>query len=399
MALQWPQKRRIIGTRVPRIDGPDKSTGKARYSFDINRPGMLHAVMLRSPYPHAKIKSLDTKQAESMPGVKAVHLIKKAGDELYYAGDEILGLAADTEEHALDAVRAVKIEYEEMPFTVTEADALKNKALTTAPPVGPQKDRTNVRPPITGQTGGFAAGLQKADVTVEGTYGVPVISHQCLESHGLVAEWGADGILTVWASPQAVPGTAGALGGYFRGKGMDLPNTEVKCITHYMGGGFGSKFGPDVQGLCCAELALKANAPVKLMLDRASEITSAGNRPSARGTVKIAGTKDGTVTAFEVDTHGTPGIGLGATVGPLPYVYPFQHKRSHTIVRLNRGVARAMRAPGHPQSCFVTDSALDDFAAKIGMDPMEVRLKNLPPSLPQALKGDPHAVKVYEREI
>src|SRR5262249_413945 len=275
----------------------------------------------------------------------------------------------------------------------------KNKGLTTAPPVGPKKDRSNVRPAITGETAGFPAGVQKADVTVEGRYGVPVISHQCLESHGLVAEWGQDGSLTVWASTQAVPGTAGALGGYFRGKGMDLPNTKVKCITHYMGGGFGSKFGPGVHGICCAELALKAKAPVKLMLDRTSEVTSAGNRPSARGTVKIAGTKDGIVTAFEVDTHGTPGIGLGATVGPLPYVYPFQHKRSHTIVRLNRGQAQAMRAPGHPQSCFFTDSALDDFAARIGMDPMEVRLKNLPPSLPQAAKGDPHAVKVYDREI
>src|SRR5262249_54664659 len=136
------------------------------------------------------IKSLDTKQAESMPGVKAVHLIKKAGDELYYAGDEVLGLAADTEEHALDAVRAVMIEYDRLAFAVTEADALKNKGLTTAPPVGPKKDRSNVRPAITGETAGFPAGVQKADVTVEGRYGVPVISHQCLESHGLVAEWG-----------------------------------------------------------------------------------------------------------------------------------------------------------------------------------------------------------------
>src|SRR5688572_30289253 len=100
MALQWPSKRRIIGTRVARIDGPEKSTGRAKYSYDINRPGMLHAVMLRSSQPHAKIKLLDTRPAEKMPGFKALHMIKKAGDEVYYAGDEILGLAADTEEHA-----------------------------------------------------------------------------------------------------------------------------------------------------------------------------------------------------------------------------------------------------------------------------------------------------------
>jgi xanthine dehydrogenase YagR molybdenum-binding subunit len=397
MALQWPKKRRIIGTRVPRVDGPDKATGKAKYSYDINRPGMLHAVILRCPYPHAKIKSLDTKQAEATLGFKALHLIKKAGDELYFAGDEILGVAADTEEHALDALRAVQIEYDRLEFLVTEADALKNKSTATAPPAG--KDRRNLQRPIQGQSGNFAAGQKNAEVTVEGTYGVPAISHQCLESHGLVAEWGADGSLTVWASTQAVTGTAGALAGYFRGKGLDLPNTKVKCITHYMGGGFGSKFGPDVQGFCAAELALKAKAPVKLMLDRASEVSSAGNRPSAHGTVKISGNKDGKVTAFEVDTHGTPGIGRGGTVGPLPYVYPWASKRTHTVIRLNRGIARAMRAPGHPQSCFFTDCALDDFAAKIGMDPLEVRLKNLPERLPQAAADDPFALKVYEREI
>src|SRR5947208_4371406 len=102
MATKWPEKRRLLGTKVKRIDGPDKSTGKAKYTFDINRPGMLHGVILRCPHPHARIKSLDTRAAEAMPGFKALHLIKKAGDELYYAGDEVLGLAADTEEHALD---------------------------------------------------------------------------------------------------------------------------------------------------------------------------------------------------------------------------------------------------------------------------------------------------------
>src|SRR6516165_8799927 len=111
MATSWPKKRRLLGTKLQRLDGPAKSTGKAKYSYDINRKGMLHAVILRSPYAHAKIKSLDTADAEKMPGVKAVYLIKKAGDELFYAGDEILGLAADTEEHALDAVRAVKIDW------------------------------------------------------------------------------------------------------------------------------------------------------------------------------------------------------------------------------------------------------------------------------------------------
>src|SRR5437773_2288765 len=116
MPVAWPEKRRLLGTRVSRIDGPDKSTGRAKYSFDINRPGMLHAVILRCPYAHAKIKTIDTAAAEKMPGVKAVFPIVKAGDELFYAGDEVLGLAADTEEHAQDALRAVKIDYEQLDF-------------------------------------------------------------------------------------------------------------------------------------------------------------------------------------------------------------------------------------------------------------------------------------------
>src|ERR671935_285051 len=137
----WPKKRRLIGTKVQRLDGPAKATGKARYSYDIHRPGLLHALMLRCPYAHAKIKSLDTSDAEKMPGVKAVHVVKKEGAELFYVGDEVLALAAA-------ALRAVKVDYEVLPYLVKEEDALKND-LQTVPPVGPKRERVNLRPPIT----------------------------------------------------------------------------------------------------------------------------------------------------------------------------------------------------------------------------------------------------------
>src|SRR5262249_55975063 len=105
-------------------------------------------------------------------------------------------------------------------------------------------------------------------------------------------------------------------------------------------------------------------------------------------------------TAYESDSWGTPGVGnANSTVGPMPYVYPFEKNTKHTVIRLNAGAQRAMRAPGHPQSCYLTDCALDDFAAKIGMDPMQVRLKNLPARLPQALANDPFVMGVYEKEI
>src|SRR6185312_11507555 len=299
MATSWPKKRRLIGSKIQRLDGPVKATGKAKYSYDINRPGMLHAVMLRSPHAHAKITTLDTAEAEKKPGVKAVYVIKKEGDELYYAGDEILALAADTEEHARDAVRAVNIKFDPLPHTVKEEDALKDDRKTVSPVGG---KRNNVLAAKEGKSEGFDKGMADAAVTVEGEYGVPTICHQCLESHGLVAEWDKDGGLTVWASTQAVWGTADALAKHFSAKyKIDLPASKVQCVTHYMGGGFGSKFGPDIQGIVAAELARQAKAPVKLMLDREDEITCGGSRPSAYGKVKIGATKDGKVTAYEVD--------------------------------------------------------------------------------------------------
>jgi xanthine dehydrogenase YagR molybdenum-binding subunit len=384
MAISWPKQRRLIGKKHARIDGPDKATGLAKYSFDINRPGMLHARILRCPHAHAKLVSLDTTAAEQMPGVKAVHVIATDGRELRYAGDEVVALAADTEEHAADALRAIKVKYEVLPFFVKEEDALKERNKGTL------GGNSNVQPGGQGASANFDTdGYKGSDVTVEGTYGVPVICHQCLESHGLVAEWDKEDKdrLTVWASTQAVFGTANALAGSFR-----VPAAKVKCITQYMGGGFGSKFGPDIQGIAAAALARKAGAPVKLMLDREEEVTVGGNRPSAYGTIKIGGTKEGKITAFEVDCYGSPGVGGGATVNLnlLPYVYVIPNfKRKHSVVRLNAGSARAMRAPGHPQNCFLTESAVDDFAAKIGIDPLKVRLMNLPPNDEDAVKNAP----------
>jgi xanthine dehydrogenase YagR molybdenum-binding subunit len=401
MATSWPQQRRLIGGNVQRLDGPAKATGKAKYSFDVNRPGMLHAVMLRCPHAHAKIKTLDTAAAEKMPGVKAVYLVAKVGQELYYAGDDILGLAADTEEHALDAVRAIaaQIEYEVLPHLVKEEDALKEDRKTVSP-IGGKRD--NVRPAKEAKSAGFDKGLADAEVTVEGTYGVPVICHQCLESHGLVAEWDKDGGLTVWASTQAVAGTAVQLAQYFSGKyKLDLPASKVKCITHYMGGGFGSKFGPDIQGIVAAELARKAQAPVKLMLDRASEITTAGNRPSAFGKVKVGATKDGRLTAYEVDCWGTPGVGGGDTVtfNALPYVYDSQFKRKYTPIRVNAGAQRAMRAPNHPQNSALTEFALDDLAAKLKINPLALRVKNLPSNDGNAVLNAPESFPACRYDI
>jgi xanthine dehydrogenase YagR molybdenum-binding subunit len=403
MATSWPQKRRLIGSRIQRLDGPAKATGKAKYSYDVNPKGLLHAVMLRSPHAHAKIKSIDTAAAEKMPGVKAIHRVinptpDKPG-EVFYAGDEILAIAADTEEHAHDAIRAVKVEYEVLPHIVKEEDALKEDR-QTAPPA--RNKRKNIQATKEGKDKDFDKGMASAEVTVEGEYGVPTICHQCLESHGLVAEWNQDGTLTVWASTQAVTGTAAQLAGYFaRNYKLDLPASKVKCITHYMGGGFGSKFGPDVQGTVAAELARAAGAPVKLMLDRESELTAAGNRPSAFGKVKVGATKDGKLTAYEIECYGTPGVGGGDTVTfqALPYVYVAPFSRKYTPICINAGSARAMRAPNHPQNSALTEFILDDLAAKLDMDPMQLRLKNLPQNDENAAKNAPHSFNALRNTI
>jgi xanthine dehydrogenase YagR molybdenum-binding subunit len=380
--MPWPQNRRIIGTRVQRVDGPEKSTGRAKYSFDINRPGLCHARILRSPHAHARVKSIDTSQAEKTPGYRALHLIVKPGAEVYFAGAEIMAICADTEEHAEDCLRAVRVDWDPLPHLVKEAETLEAQQATVA-------GGANTRISGESATNNFEQAFQGVAATHEGSYGAPIISHQCLESHGLVAEWNQDlSELTVWASTQAVPGTAGALAQHFK-----LPAASVKCITHYMGGGFGSKFGPDVQGITCAELARKARSPVKLLLDRAEEVTVGGQRPSVFGTVKVAGDAMGRIHAFEVDCYGSPGVGGGATVNfnLLPYVYVTvpNIKRRHRITRMNVQTARAMRAPGHPQNCLLTEQALDDLAARLNVNPMDMRLRNVPTNDPGAIENAP----------
>lgn len=396
--MPWPTNRRVIGTKVQRLDGPDKATGRAKYSYDINRPGMLHAKILRCPHAHARLRTLDTTGAEKVRGFRALHIIAQPGAELFFAGAEIVAVAADTEEHAEDCLRAIRVEFDVLPHYVKEADALQagDQARTAG---GPNQGQ-NVRPGGEATTADFdTAAYQNTTARAEGTYSVPVISHQCLETHGLVAEWDqALENLTVWASTQAVPATAQGLA-----TALKIQPTRVKCITHHMGGGYGSKFGPDIQGIVCAELARKARAPVKLMLARDEEVMMAGNRPSAAGTVRIAGDNQGNVRAFEVDCYGSPGVGTAATVnlGLLPYVYAIPHvKKKHRVIRLNFGAARAMRAPGHPQNCVLTEWAMDDLAARLNMDPLQLRLRNLPPNQgndPLAFLGCRHTI--YTREI
>ena len=371
----WPpaDKRSLIGKRISRLDGPWKSSGRAKYSYDVNRPGMLHGKMVFSPYAHAKVVSIDTSAAEAMPGVKAVEIMTEPGKEVMWAGHEVVAIAAETEEQARDAARRIEVKYEKISHLV--ADVPPSKAGEHTKQIAEQVD------------GNPDQSLQQAEMVSEGEYGSPVITHCCLEAHGQVAEWDGDN-LTMYASTQNVSGIPGELA-----KANIVSSADkVRVLTPVMGGGFGSKFGADTWGLACARLSKKAGRPVKMMLERDQELMAAGARPSMYAKVRVGAKKDGTLTGWSSESWGTGGPDAQGGAPNLPYVMRIPDRRvRHTAVLTNIGPARAWRAPNHPQMCLITMSALEDLAAKIGMDPLEMFQKNIQLTGPLA--------KTYQAEL
>jgi xanthine dehydrogenase YagR molybdenum-binding subunit len=378
----------ILGTRIPRLDAQAKVSGEARYSADVRLPGMLYGRILRSPYAAAMVQSIDLVPARTMPGVKAALLLTQPGEKVRYAGQEIAAIAADSPERADEAVRAIVVSYERLPFVVGIEAAEK----PDAPPVFDTKVETkasggdveerakglarkgNVVGPRTSGKGDVEAGFKESDVIVEGTYVTQVQVHSALETHGLVAQWEGDN-LTVWASTQSIFGARDELAEVLR-----IPASKVRVVTEYMGGGFGAKFGPRVEGIAAARLAKEAGAPVKLFLDRKEEQTTGGNRPSSVQTIKAGATKDGKLKALHLVVHGTGGTNGGTgTAGPIKNIYDCPNlKVEEYDVFTNAGPSAAFRAPGHPQGAFALEATMDALARKLGMDPLELRMKNDP---------------------
>jgi len=428
----WPEagKRSLIGKRISRLDGPDKASGRAKYTYDVHPPGMLYGKVLRCPLAHAKVVSVDTSAAESMPGVKAVYIVQDAGSEIHWAGDDVVVVAAVDEQTAGDALRAIKVEYQPLPFFVDDFTEPKNvpegtgplevrdlvgmltnqvpepqiiqaiqqkgitfqasqnmidqmrqnkvgedviKALQAAqvkeaqPATSPYKKESEQ---VKGEPDGA---FQQAEVTSEGIYGCPVITHCCLESHGSISEWTDDDHLFARVSTQNVSGLAGQFA-----QALKIPAGNVHVHQDNVGGGFGSKFGIDRWGLYTAQVSKKAGGkPVRYMLERDAELLVAGARPSAHARVKVGAKRDGTLLAWQSESWGTGGPG-GGGAPPLPYVINIPNQRKqHTAIATNIGPARAWRAPNHPQGCLITMSALEDTAARIGMDPVDLLLKNI----------------------
>ena len=365
---KWPEpeKRTLIGKRISRVDGPLKVSGKAKYSYDINRPGMLYGKMLRCPHAHARVVSIDTSAAEKMPGVKVVHIIQDAGKEVQWAGDDIVGVAAVDEPTAEDAIRAIKIQYEVLPHLVIDTD--------------PKAAGEMAKPAAATTIGDPDKAFAEAEAVSEGFYGLPVITHCCLEAHGMITEWEDEKNLLVHPSTQNVSGTASQMA-----TPLEIPASNIHVQQDHIGGGFGSKFGPDSWGIECARISKKAGGkPVKLFLERNAELMVAGARPSAYARVKIGAKKDGTIVAWQSDSWGSGGPGGGGSP-PIPYIFNIPNQRKqHTAIANNIGSARAWRAPNHPQACLITMSALEDAAAQLNMNPLDLFLKNIELTGPRA---------------
>lgn len=430
----WPteDKRTLIGKRVKRVDSPVKVSGQAKYTYDVHRPGMLYGKVLRSPYAHAKIVSIDTSAAEKIPGVRAVHIVQKPGSTIHWAGDDIVAVAAVDETTAEDAIRAIKVKYQKLPHLVSDAeppagaaegqgplsaddiddmldnqvpagqmvaqikqygmttkvdeDTLKelkadgaNDAIldairgATVHPEASSRPHSNYQKAAAQTLGDVDKAFAESEVVSEGLYGTPVITHCCMESHGSISEWTDKDHLFVHMSTQNVSGIAGQMA-----EPLKMPATNIRVHQDHIGGGFGSKFGPDRWGIFTAEISRKAGGkPVRIMLERDAELKAAGARPSAFARVRVGAKKDGTLVAWQSQSWGTGGPG-GGGMPPIPYVFNVPNQRKeHTAIRNNIGPARAWRAPNHPQAAVLTMCALEDLAAKLIMDPVDFFLKNL----------------------
>jgi xanthine dehydrogenase YagR molybdenum-binding subunit len=358
---KWPEpeKRSLIGKRISRVDGPDKVSGRAKYTYDLNRPGMLHGKIVRSPYAHAKVVSVDTSAAEAMPGVKAVQVIQGPGTEIFWFRDEVVAVAAVDEPTAEDAARAIKVQYEALPHHVDDYEL--------------QKAGGNAKPMTDQVEGDPDKAFQEAEVVVEGEYGSKIMTHCCLESHGAICEWEGDNKLLVHISTQNVSGIAGQMAGP-----LGIAAGDIRVKQEHIGGGFGSKFGPDRWTIVAAQLSKKAGGkPVKIMLERDAEQEIAGVRPSIYGKVKLGARKDGTITAWESQTWGSGGQGGGGRP-PIPYIIQVPNRRmKHTPISNHIGSARAWRAPNHPQAAVITMGAFEDLAARLERDPYDLMIQNI----------------------
>src|ERR1035437_8592275 len=390
-------KLKVVGKPLSRIDGYDKTSGTAVYTFDVQLPGMAYARILGSPLPNAKIKKINIKKAKDLPGVLDILTSENTPKISWYnnttllfdphvrcEGDEVAAVVAETEQIALEALDLIEIEYDELPFVSAAEDALKDKSVKL-------HDLGNIvrGKPDEYNRGNVDDGFKGADIVLEDKFTTQIAVHNPTEVHCSVASW-VGSKLKVWDSTQGVFAVRNTIA-----ESLNMPESEVTIITPYMGGGFGSKLEAGKYSVIAALLARNINRPVRISVDRKQMNLIMGNRPDSIQTLKAGVKKDGTLTAMTLTSVAAVGAypNGGGCSGPVRQVYKCPNvKTTDYSVMINAGRARAFRAPGHVQGTFALESFIDELAEKIGMDPLEFRLKNYSETDP--ISGNPWSTKL-----
>ncbi|MEN8191560.1 MAG: xanthine dehydrogenase family protein molybdopterin-binding subunit [Bacteroidota bacterium] len=373
---------KFIGKAIPRVDGEEKVSGTAVFTFDKTFTNIAHAKTLRSPYPFAKIMSIDISKAKKVNGVLKIITnenspeIEWYGDysklfdqTVRYEGDEVAFIVAETEDIAEKALSLIEVNYKELDFVTNTLESIKD----SSPKI---YNKSNIPDPgghANYSRGNYEEGIKYSDVVIEREYSTQVAIHNPLEPHCTITKW-EDDELIIWDSTQAVFSVRDAIASRLK-----IPASKVRVIKEYMGGGFGAKLEAGKYSVMAALAAREIKRPVKVVLDRREMNLAVGNRPDSQQKITAGAKKDGTLMALGLTSHGGMGAYPAGTYvhWPLRSLYKCDNIESNEYrTFINAGRARPFRAPGHVQGTFALESILDDLAEKIEMDPLEFRKKN-----------------------
>lgn len=377
----------VIGKRVPRHDAILQVTGKAVYGDDVSRPGMLVAKVLRSKYAHAKILQVDTSAAEKLPGVLAVLTAKDiphnrfgfthqdqpvlADDKVRYYGDAVAAVAAVSQDAAEEALALIKVDYEPLPAVFDPIEAMQ----PGAPII---HGESNIASHLKIRNGDMETGWKEADVVIEETITTQMVEHAHIEPHAALAEVNEQGEIVVYAAVQRPFLIASDLG-----KILKMPMNKIRVVSTAIGGGFGGKNEISFEPLICL-LAMKTGKPVKMVYTREDEFEASTVRHPYITKYKSGVKKDGTLVARQVEiisdcgayvSWGESTLTKASVHAAGPYRIP-NVKIDGYLVYTNKPVGGAMRGFGVPQLGFAYEVHMDTIAAELGIDPVELRLKN-----------------------
>jgi len=360
---QWPAgPLTTVGQAVPRVDGLQRARGQAGYTADLQLPGMLHAAVLRSPYARARVTGIKLDAARSAPGVRAVlgpGELEVLRDDPGYVGQAVAAVAAETFGQAQAALGLLDLDWEVLEPLLDPDEAVRRESFVS-----------DVK---TYERGDFERGVAEADVVVEAEYRTQVVLHNSMETHQAVCHWDDDGI-TVYISTQYIWGVRDAVAEH-----LGLPPDKVRVVCHAMGGGFGSKNGPGDYTPIAAELAKRTGRPVKCALTRREENIAAGNRNATIQRLTAAAKSDGTLLALGGEFINAIGLSgwSASTEGPMKMLYACENVRTVQYpAKLNLPPMAAFRAPGFVEGTFALECLLDELAAKLDLDPLELRRRN-----------------------